>query len=82
MAKILADAAVQAAVDGATAEIIADRDAARSRLHDVEAENRSQQARIMELEAEIADLKAAAAAAPQDPPAADAPQKGAAAKKG
>ena len=82
MAKMLADAAVKAAVETATEELLADRDAARARLHEVEAENRSLQARNFELEAEIAELKTAAAAAPQDPPAADAPQKGAAAKKG
>lgn len=78
MAKILADAAVQAAVEAATAEIIADRDAARARAEDADAENRSHHARIYQLEAEIADLRAAASS---EPPTADA-SKGAAAKKG
>lgn len=80
VAKMLADAAVKAAVEAATAEVIADRDATRDRLHEIESEARSLQARNFELEAELADLKASAVH--QDRPATEAPQKGAAAKKG
>lgn len=54
MAKTLADAAVQAAVEGATAELIADRDAYRARASDADAEVNRQAARILELEAELA----------------------------
>ncbi|WP_028710407.1 hypothetical protein [Paracoccus pantotrophus] len=54
MAKTLADAAVQAAVETATAELIADRDAYRARANDADAEVNRQAARILELEAELA----------------------------
>lgn len=54
MAKTLADAAVQAAVDAATAELIADRDAYRARASDADAEVNRQAARILELEADLA----------------------------
>ncbi|RCW77810.1 hypothetical protein [Paracoccus lutimaris] len=90
MAKVLADAAVAAAVDAAHAEIVADRDAARIRATDAEAEVSRQHARIMALEAElhdaqgeIATLKAApveASAAPVTPK--PAPKKGGGAKQG
>lgn len=55
MAKTLADAAVHATVEAATAELIADRDAARARAADAEAEVSRLTARNMELEAEIAE---------------------------
>lgn len=58
MAKVLAEAAVQAAVEATTAELIADRDAARARADEAETEVSRQLARIMRLEAEIADLSA------------------------
>lgn len=54
MAKTLADAAVQAAVEAATAELIVDRDAYRARANDADAEVNRQAARILELEAELA----------------------------
>lgn len=53
-ARLLADAAVVAAVDAATSELVADRDAARVRAADAEAEVNRQDARIMALEAELA----------------------------
>ena len=55
MAKTLADAAVHAALEAAHSELIADRDAARIRASDAEAEVGRQHARIMELEVELAD---------------------------
>ncbi|WP_347268175.1 hypothetical protein [Paracoccus sp. (in: a-proteobacteria)] len=60
-AKLLADAAVAAAVENAMTELTADRDAARTRAADAEAEVSRQYSQIMALEAEIAELKTALA---------------------
>ncbi|MFN3313278.1 MAG: hypothetical protein ACK46Q_07410 [Hyphomonas sp.] len=57
MAKALADAAVAAAVEVATAKLTEERDFYRTSLENVEAQLRSAQASNNELEAEIADLK-------------------------
>lgn len=58
MAKVLADAAVIAAVEAATVELIAERDAALDRLISADAEIVKARARIAELEAQIADTGA------------------------
>ena len=57
-AKVLVDAAVEAAVDAVHVEIVADRDAARTRASAAEAEVSRQHARIMALEAELHDAQA------------------------
>lgn len=54
MSKTLADAAVLASAEAATAELIADRDAYRIRASDADAEVNRQAARILELEADAA----------------------------
>lgn len=62
MSKVLADAAVAAAVEAATSELTEERDFYRTGAENAQAELRSLQATNHELEAEIADLKEAVAA--------------------
>lgn len=57
MSKVLADAAVAAAVEAATSELAEERDFYRTGAENTQAELRSLQATNHELEAEIADLK-------------------------
>lgn len=75
MAKVLADAAVSAAIDAALVEVIAERDSARAHASAVEATVSRQDTRIMELEARNAELEeqlvASTADAPSDPPGAE-----------
>ncbi|MFB2531025.1 hypothetical protein ACEYYA_02545 [Paracoccus sp. p3-h83] len=90
MAKVLADAAVSAAIDAALVEVIAERDSARAHASAVEATVSRQDVRIMELEARAAELEeqlvaSTAGAPPADPSVAkDAKpaQKSGAARKG
>lgn len=78
MAKVLADAAVNAAVDAALVEVLADRDAARAHASTAEATVSRQDARIMELEARIAELEEQPVASTADAPPSDTPDEDAA----
>lgn len=88
MAKVLADAAVHAAVEVATVELTRDRDEYRALAQGAESQVNRLEARVFELEAELAEAQGVPAKAEAEKPAESdaAPQaalkKGSGAKKG
>ena len=88
MAKVLADAAVHAAVEVATVELTRDRDEYRALAQGAESQVNRLEARVFELEAELAEAQGVPAKAEAEKPAESdaapqaAPKKGSGAKKG